>query len=123
MKEIMQQFELQVRAASQAPSMVQKMDNLHDELFDWLQTAKMKNRATVMDTENKAEFRDSNLERIQLPKFDGKPEGWKDFSMTFKAILRMCDLAVEMIHLWTALPASAVQYILRLTDPAEAWRL
>ena len=60
MAEIMQQFGLQVRAASRPPSMVQKMDNLHNKLFDWLRAAKMKNRATVMDTEGRAESRDGN---------------------------------------------------------------
>ena len=123
MRGILQQLGLQVRAAAQPPSMVQKMDELHDKFFDWLRAAKMKNRAMVLDTENKGKTRDANLERVLLLKFDGKPEGWTDFSRTFKAILRTCDPAIEMVRLRTALPASAIQYILGMTDPTEAWRL
>ena len=42
---------------------------------------------------------------------DGKPEGWADFSRTFKAILRTCDPAIgPSVRLWTALPAFAIQY-------------
>ena len=63
----------------------------------------------------------NNLERVPLPTFSGKHEAWADFQRGFRAMLGMCELPIEMVCLRTTLPEAAVNFIMGITNPEEAW--
>ena len=105
------------------PQMPAREWNVSEELYEQLRLAKALNQEMTRVTDasfSRPEGGSNNLERVLLPKFEGQPETWADFRSGFKAILGMCEPALEMVCLRNAMPEAATRFIMGVTKPAEA---
>ena len=122
MGEVIRQLGCKIRAADhELEQLIQQRDKYNNQFYSRLRRTRSRNWATVWDGEATPESRHQNLERVPLPKFDGKQESSADFRNSFKVILTACNLAIKMVGLRSALTESAANSILGVTDPSEAW--
>ena len=65
----------------------------------------------------------AHLQRVKLPRFDGKPENWGEFKRKFKELTKTinCSPVLELTYLAEQLSEAAGRYIVGITDPAKAW--
>ena len=87
-------------------------DQIHQEGFDWVHTAKQHN------TENGA------VKRTPFPSLNGLQEGWAEFRRVFQEVITVSGQgkALELAQLATKLPEEARLWIEGVAEPEEAWR-